>query len=254
MVCTFDCRLVQVPTFVYASLWYSCKVQYLYLELLWYWLTRKIFEVDKRSVTHASYYKRNTYQLPWIATILRSCPMIPQLDFFLHSQSFSRPNALASASPMQDISTPVIVPSIPKKLKDLGPCTADEVQKNHVTRWGNQLVESGTFEPRFRTCLNNVEHDQEEMIDNRVEAITKTCKMTLEACARFSTAEANKKRLILNCYQMKTKTYDKLLSSNKYSRHQAVAECHSPFVDASTLIESTMIRIFSRILIHATQL
>ena len=168
--------------------------------------------------------------------------------------SFSRPNALASASPMQDISTPVIVPSIPKKLKDLGPCTADEVQKNHVTRWGNQLVESGTFEPRFRTCLNNVEHDQEEMIDNRVEAITKTCKMTLEACARFSTAEANKKRLILNCYQMKTKTYDKLLSSNKYSRHLAVAECHSPFVDASTLIESTMIRIFSRTLIHATQL
>ena len=41
----------------------------------------------------------------------------------------------------------------------------------------------------------------------------KTCKMSLEACARFPTAEANKKRLILNRYQRHTTNFFRLIST-----------------------------------------
>ena len=69
---------------------------------------------------------------------------IPQPDFFLYLQLFSKPIVLASASPTQDISVPqslrsakAFPPSIPIKVKDLGPSMADEVQKNRAVRRGN---------------------------------------------------------------------------------------------------------------------
>jgi len=152
------------------------------------WLA-KIFILKRYNLTRAMccniLFKRNTPKICF-ELLQFSKPAfvpIPQLDWILlHPQSFSTLKALASTNPTQGISAPqssysakAFPPSIPKKVKVLllGLSMADEVQKNHVTSWGSQLVKSvellKRIWPLFRTCLGNVEHDPEELINYWVE-------------------------------------------------------------------------------------